>query len=72
MVGRLCAGVVSTAEGAPVAHCQLVVQVPEDACTRALADIRQRIAAGERSPVLARHITAVGLDDILLDLARAS
>jgi len=37
-----------------------------------LADIRQRIADGERSPVLARHVRALGLDDVLLALARES
>jgi hypothetical protein len=37
---------------------------------RVLADIRQRIADGEARPVLARHMQALGLDDVLLALAR--
>ena len=44
----------------------------ETALGEVLADIRQRIADGERSPVLARHMTALGLDDVLLALARGS
>jgi len=35
-----------------------------------LADIRQRIADGEARPVLARHMTALGFDGVLLALAR--
>jgi len=37
---------------------------------RVIADIRQRIADGEARPVLARHMTALGFDGVLLALAR--
>ena len=36
------------------------------------AEIAERAAAAERSPVLARHMTALGLDDVLLALAQAT
>ncbi len=36
------------------------------------AEIVERLAAGERSPVLARHMTALGIDDVLLALAEGA
>ncbi len=36
------------------------------------AEIVERVAAEERSPVLARHMTALGLDDVLLALAEGA
>ncbi len=36
------------------------------------AEIAERLAAGDRSPVLARHMTALGLDDVLLALAEGA
>ncbi len=36
------------------------------------AEIVERLAAEERSPVLARHMTALGLDEVLLALAEVS
>lgn len=49
-----------------------VAEIAVRADSAVLADIRQRIADGERSPVLARHMAALGLDDVLLALARES
>lgn len=65
-----CIDTLADMVSAPVS--ERVVELRDDAAVvdRVLDDIRQRIADGERSPVLARHMTALGLDDVLLALAR--
>lgn len=51
---------------------EITLRCGDKVCSAALADIRQRVADGERSPVLARHVRALGLDDVLIALARGS
>jgi hypothetical protein len=52
-------------------HELLTLLIEADLYAQVLADIRQRIADGEARPVLARHMQALGLDDVLLALALA-
>ena len=60
------------AEAVRVPCCRLTLDVDRRPLDLVLADVRQRIADGERSPVLARHVRALGLDDVLIALARGS
>jgi len=53
-------------------HESVALLIQSDACARVVADIRQRLENGEARPVLARHMTALGLDGVLLALARES
>ena len=48
------------------------IDLDYDTLAAVLADVRQRIADGELSPVLAQHLTALGLDDVVLALAMSA
>jgi len=60
------------AEAIRVPCCRLDLSIDADPLARVIADIRRRTAGGEARPVLARHMTALGLDGVLLALARES
>jgi len=68
---RITRGMGAEGTGSPIPVARITHTTASDTLDRVLADIRQRIADGERSPVLARHMTAVELDELLLALARA-
>lgn len=66
--GELATAIPGDSGGGPVEIVQIAI--PANDYNDTLAAVRQRIADGEGTPVLASHLDALGLRGLVEDLAR--